>query len=375
MIRVGVNLCWLVPGVVGGSEQATVRTLDAVAARAPSNVELTLLTLDAFADAYPDLTARFETRTLPVSGGNKVVRVAAEHLWLPRATRRHGLDLLHDAGGTSPGTVAVDRVLTIHDIQPLEQPGNFPPLRVAYLEHALPRAARRAVRVVVPSGFVRDRVVDRLGVDPDRVSVVPWSRPPAGEVAPIDVVRGRWGLTGPYLVLPAITYPHKDHVTAIRAMGHLAKRHPDLRLVLVGGPGPAEGDVRAEIHRLGLRDRVVRTGRVSSATVHALLADAAALVFPSRYEGFGIPAIEAMAVGTPAVVSDAGSLPEVVGDAGVVVPAGHHEQFAVEIHRILTDEAHRDRLVAAGRARAADFDPERTAELLLAAYRSAAAGR
>lgn len=373
--RIGVNLCWLVPGDVGGSEQATVRTLEAVARRDPSNLDLVLLASAEFVAAYPTLADRFETHVVPLTSSHRVLRVVAEHAALPRMVARFGLEAIHDAGGTSPGRVEVPRILTIHDIQPLLFPHRFPSLRVAFLRRAVPAAVEGAELVTVPSEFVRRSLVEHLGADPDRIRVVPWSRPDVSDRADVAIVRARWGLDGPFLVLPAITYAHKDHITALRALAHLRDRHPDLRLVLPGGVGPAEQAVLAEVERLALGSRVVRTGRLPNASVLALIEAASAMVFPSRYEGFGIPALEAMSLGTPAVVSDTGALAEVVGGGAAVFPAGDAQQLAVELHRVLDDEAHRQRLVDAGRDRAAEFGPERTAERLLAAYRSALTGR
>ena len=373
--RIGVNLSWLVPGGVGGSEQATVRMLQAVARRRPGNFDLVLLASAEFVTSYPALADDFETHVVPLASSQRVVRVAAEHAALPRMVGRLSLDAIHDAGGPSPGRVEVPRILTIHDIQPLLFPHRFPALRVAFLRRAIPAAVDGAVRVTVPSAFVRDSLVEHLDADRDRIDVVPWSRPDVSDRADVEVVRARWGLDGPFLVLPAITYAHKDHITAVRALGHLADRHPDLRLVLPGGVGPAEQAVLDEVERLGLAPRVVRTGRLPNASVLALIEAASAMVFPSRYEGFGIPALEAMALGTPAVVSDNGALVEVVGDAAAVFPAGDDQQLAVELHRVLDDDAHRRRLVAAGLERAAGLGPERTAERLLAAYRAALTGR
>lgn len=373
--RVGINLCWLVPGDVGGSEQATVRALQALIARDPGNFEFVLFASKAFTAAYPGLADSLETHVAPLSFDRRVVRVVVEHTWLPRMVRRHRIDLVHDAGGTSPGRIEVPRLLTIHDIQPLLFPHRFPALRVAFLRRSVPDAARRAAHIAVPSAFVRDSLVEHLAVEPEHVSVVPWSAPDVDDRADVDLVRDRWGLTGPYLVLPAITYAHKDHITAVRAMHHLARRHPGLKLVLPGGVGPAERAVLDEVERLELGHAVIRTGRLPNASVLALIEDAVAMVFPSRYEGFGIPAIEAMALGTPVVVSDAGALVEVVGDAGAVFPAGDDAQLAVEIHHLLDDEARRTNMASAGRARAAHFDAARTAERLLAAYRSALVGQ
>lgn len=369
--RVGVNLCWLVPGVVGGSEQAITRALRAVAADPPEDLELVLFGLAALREAHPDLTSAFETHTVPVPGHVKPLRVLAEHTWLRAMVATTGIDVLHDAGGTSAGRIPVPRVLTVHDIQPLDLPRNFHPVKVAYLRHAVPRAVSSAAAVTVPSSFVRDRLVARLGADPGSVTVVPWSAPDHDDAAPIDTVRARHGIIGQILLLPFITYPHKDHVVAIRAMRHLAGRHEETTMVLAGGQGPAEATVRAEIDAQGMADRVVRVGRVPSAELAALYDHATAVVIPSRYEGFGIPALEAMAAGVPPVVADAGALPEVVGDAGVVFPPGDDVQLAVELHRLLSDDDHRRRLADAGRGRAGEFTPARTAGGLLAAYRAA----
>ena len=262
------------------------------------------------------------------------------------------------------------RILTVHDIQPLELPRNFHPVKVAYLRHAVPRAVHEAVAVMVPSQFVKDRLVHRLGADPDKISVVPWSAPLPVQAMPIETVRARYGIIGTVVLLPAITYPHKDHVVAIRAMRRLADRHNETTLVLPGGRGPAEQDVLDEIQRQGIAERVVRAGRIPETALAALYDHAAAVVIPSRYEGFGIPALEAMTAGAPVVVADTGALPEVVGDAGVTFPVGDDAQLAVELHRILEDAEHREHLAAAGRARAKQFTPERTAEGMLAAYRS-----
>ena len=370
-MKVGVNLCWLVPGVVGGSEEATTRALHALADRMPSDLEVVLFGLRALRGAQPELVRRFETHTLPIPGRLKPVRVLAEHTWLRAMVAAHRIDLLHDAGGTSPGRMRARRVVTIHDLQPLEIPGNFNPVRVAYLRRTVPRAAAGADRILVPSEFVRGRVAERLGTDPDRIDVVPWSVPRPTESTPIETVRARYGIIGKIVLLPAITYPHKDHVVAIRAMDHIAERHPETTLVLTGGVGPAEQAVLDEIERLDVGHRVVRTERTSGAVIASLFEHAEVVLFPSRYEGFGIPALEAMDAGVPVIVADAGALPEVVGDAGVVIPPGDDVQLAVELHRILSDPERRATLSAAGRARAAEFSPQRTADAMVAAYRSA----
>jgi glycosyltransferase involved in cell wall biosynthesis len=236
-----------------------------------------------------------------------------------------------------------------------------------YLRHAVRSSVRRASVVAVPSEFVRTTVLDAYGCEPDRVMLVPHGFVPPAQPDPAGAaeLRTRHHLgDGPLLVLPAITHPHKGHRFLLEV---LARTPDDLRLVLLGGRGSADDAVTAEIARRGLGERVIRTGRVPDTDRDGIVAMAEALVFPSEYEGFGAPVLEAMALGTPVICSDQASLPEVAADAALVTPLDA-EAWVAAIDRLPTE---RDRLVAAGRARAANFTARHSAEALLAAYRRA----
>jgi alpha-1,3-rhamnosyl/mannosyltransferase len=374
--RVGVNLLWLVPGVVGGSEEYVTRLLRGLADLDPPDLDVRLYGLDELARAHPDLAERFPLRTLALRGRRKDLRVAAETTWLAAQVRRARLDVVwHPGGVVPPLTGGAAPVLTVHDLRPLDLPEGFSRTKVAYLRTVLPRSVRRAALVTAPSQQVVDRIVARFGVPPDRARVVPhgigaglFAPVPAAEV---DRVRATHHLAGRWLLYPVITYPHKDHVTLVRAFARLAADHPDVDLVLTGGEGPAEADVRRAIAASGVADRIRRTGRVPRPDVDALLAGAAAVAFPSRYEGFGNGALEALARGTPVVASDATSLPEVVGDGGLLVPPGDVGAWADALGRVLDDEDLAARLGAAGRAHAARFTDRAAAEALLFTLRSA----
>jgi glycosyltransferase involved in cell wall biosynthesis len=167
-------------------------------------------------------------------------------------------------------------------------------------------------------------------------------------------------------VYPAITHPHKGHRFLLEVMA-TAWRQPDLRLVLLGGRGAADEAVEATIDGLGLRPRVVRTGRVPAAERDGLVAMADALVFPSEYEGFGAPAIEAMALGTPVVCADHPTLIEVVGGAGLVLP----RTVDAWAGALDTVAARREAMVAAGLERVTRFTTAASGAELAAAYRRA----
>ncbi len=373
VLRVGVNLCRIDPTSLHHADHALLDTLGAIAADPHADVEVVLFGSRSLAKARPELFGALESHAFPFPPGSATVRVAAEHSWLRWAAGRARLDLLHDAGGTSPGAVDVPRVLSVHDLSPLERPRGVGFLRVAYHRRMVPRAVAQAAAVIVPSGFVRDRLVQALGADPGSISIVPWPLPPHPDPAPIETIRARNGIIGQIVLLPASTKPQEEHLVAVRAMRHLAARHKETTLVLIGGEGPAERQVLDAVRDLHLEQRVKRLGAVSEAVRSSLFEHAAVVVYPSVYGSFAHPVLEAMACGVPVIVADAGAAPELVGDAGAVIPHGDEAQLAVEVHRVLDDPEWRRSMVAAGLERARDFTPRRSAEGLLATYRSVTA--
>jgi alpha-1,3-rhamnosyl/mannosyltransferase len=362
-VDVAVNLLWCVPGDVGGSEQYLVRQLLGLASH-PTPFVPTLYCLASFVDAHPELASLYRMQPAAISGTSRPRRVLAEHTWLRRRTS--DADLVHHGGGTTPAVGRTPIVLTIHDLQYLTHPEYLTPTKRRYLERAIPRSVRRAAVVAVPTEYVRSTVIDAYDVDADRVRVVPHGvESTLGADAPsASELRSDYGLgAGPMIVYPAITHPHKNHRFVLEVMA----RHwtdPDLRLVLLGGRGAAEDEVAADIVRLGLEHRVVRPGRVPDDHRDGLIAAADALLFPSQYEGFGAPAVEAMALGTPVICSDQPALAEVVGDAGLVLPLDV-DAWADALDAVA---ARSDEMRAAGRERALAFTTERSGAELAAVY-------
>jgi alpha-1,3-rhamnosyl/mannosyltransferase len=375
-LRVGVNLLWLVPGVVGGSEDYTARLLASYAeGRSSRDPALVLYVNRAFRAAHPDLVGAFPTVDAPLDGRHKARRVAVEATWLSRRARRDGVSIVHHMGGNllrarPPG------IVTIHDLQPLAHPANFSWTKSAYLRATLPRALRRASLVVTLSQHTRHDVAERLGVALDDIVIVPPGvvvddQPP--DPAALAGVRARYGLKSrPFFLYPAITYPHKNHVTLVRAFARVAEQHPDVVLVLTGGPAEAEAEVVDEIQRSGHADRILRPGRIPRVDLDLLLAAATALTCPSTYEGFGIPVLEAMSRGCPVVASAATALPEVVDDAGLLVEPHDVDGWADAMDRLLQDRDQTERLVEAGLARARSFSWEASGQALAAAYATVA---
>ena len=365
-LRVLANLCSVVPGQVGGSEVYAARLLAAVASMPglrDGAVELELASMAGVRSAHPEL-ARLALHEARWRGNSRVRRAAVESTWLAR--RSVGFDLVHHFGGRLPARRAGLPVLTVHDIQPLDLPCNFSATKRCYLGWALPRSVRAAALVTVPSQWVADRLADRLEVPPDRIRVVPstyraWTAPTGP--APLD---GQ-----PFVLYPAATSPHKNHAALIAAHAAARARHGDTLLVLTGAAGRAHAEVAEQAART---PGVVHLGWVDDARLASLMSAAVAVAFPSRYEGFGLPVLEAMRSGTPVIAADAAALPEVVGDGGTLVDPDDVDGWVDALVEARSGSPSIRRQVDRGRVRAADFAPELAAGRLLEAWQ-AAAGR
>lgn len=365
-LRVGINLLWLVPGDVGGSEESTLASVRGLLDRVDDRLDLRLFVLPALARAHPDVVAAVPTKVLPTSGRLRPARIAAESTWL--AAEARGLDLLHHAGGTAPPIRRVPYVLTLHDLQPLERTATHGRLKRAYLRAAVPQSVAAARRTIVPSEFVRRAVLERFGVDPSSVLVVPHGVEVNPNPTPGDVVRARYRLDGPIVLYPAITYPHKNHAVLVEAFAAVVRRVPEALLVLPGGRGSEDDVLRAQVVRLGLTDRVRRTGRISAADVAGLYRLAAIVAVPSEYEGFGLPAAEAMAYGAPVVAANVTAMPEVVGAAGVLLDPHDVGAWARALGDLLENEPERARLAEAGRHQAVRYSWAANAAALAELY-------
>jgi glycosyltransferase involved in cell wall biosynthesis len=375
-----VNMLWCRPGKVGGSEEYLVRQLlgaaeacDASSRAAPTAstpasqvpIDVVIYAPRGFARAHPELAAAWRIVEAPSDCARRPLRVGLESTWFAAATRN--ADVVHDGGGTSPLIGSSPRILTIHDLQYTAHPEYFSAVKRAWLARQVPRAARRAAHIVTPTRFVADTVVKTLGVPANKVSVVRHGiEASLGTHATPEVeLRRRFALTASeIIVFPAITHPHKNHALLLELLGG-PWRGRDVQLVCAGGAGRADETLRERCRELGLGDAVRFTGRVTPADRDGLLKIATALVFPSRYEGFGAPVLEAMALGTPVVCSDQAALVEVVADAAIV------RSLRVDAWVDVLDTVARQRasLVESGRRRAAEFTARASGEDLLRAYR------
>lgn len=378
MSNVAINLLWMVPGVVGGSETYTTRLLSGLSER-DAGMTYTLFALPQFAEAHPELASSFNVEYAPLTGQMKSFRVAGENSWLAFQARRRRIELIHHGGGTMPLIRSTRSVLTIHDLQYLYFPEYFTKTKLAFLRQMVPRSAEAARLVLVPSEFSRRTVIERLHIDPSLVIVVPHGIAPrdVGEVT--SDVRERFKLPGPYFLYPAATYPHKNHLTLLRAFLRVLGAYPESTLVLTGAKAWQEWviakemaqRITSEIRKLGITSQVRQLGYVSTADLEALYREATALTFPSRFEGFGAPALEAMARGCPVIASNVTALPEVVGDRGMLVSPDNADEWADAMVHMIEDDGARAVYAERGIERAREFNWDVSAGILEEAYRHA----
>ncbi len=282
-------------------------------------------------------------------------------------------DVVHGTNFVVPPTRRAGRVVTVHDLTPLRFPEMCDGPSLAY-----PRLVRRAIDagawVHTPSRFVADEVVAEFGADPARVRVVYHgipTRPRAGPDAGILGVALPPG-TRRYILAVGTVEPRKDLPGLVRAFDRLAGDHLDVALVLVGPPGWGSDALSSALDSARFAGRVVRTGYLSDDTLAQVLARATVLAYPSRYEGFGFPPLEAMAAGVAVVATAAGAVPEVVGDAAVLVAPGDPDALAAALEKVIDDEDMRGALIEAGHQRAGQFTWTACAAGLVELYEAAA---
>jgi glycosyltransferase involved in cell wall biosynthesis len=376
-VRVALNLVYLVPGETGGMETYARELLPRLAAM-PGLEPVAIVNRRADADRDAPWNGVVQSVLAPVDARDRKQWVWGEQWHVPRLARWVRADLIHSLASTGPGRLAggPPRVTTVHDLHYAVAPEAHFGLRGLGMRVLVPAAVRASRRVIADSRSTKDDVVAHIGTDPAAVDVVHLATtlPPEGFAAtPEPELRARLALGDrPLLLSLAAKRPHKNVEGLIDALAAIpAERRP--LLVVPGYETEHEAALLERADRLGVREAVRFPGWLSRADVEGLWRACAAHVFPSFYEGFGLPVLEAMARGVPGACSDRASMPEVAGDAALLFDPADTAAIAAAIERLLGDAGLRERLSAAGRARAAAFSWERTARETVASYERALA--
>jgi glycosyltransferase involved in cell wall biosynthesis len=376
-MHVGLNLVYLVPGEIGGMETYARELIPAVAAQAPGIEMTAFINLEA-AERGLDLGARVRTVVVPVHASNRVEWVRGEQQHLPRLGRRARIDLLHSLASTAPARGAFARVTTIHDLIYRRFPEAHFGIRTLGMRVLVPLAARRSDRIIADSRSTAQDIERFLRVRPEKIDVIHLgfddrpSRPVKAEPEPH--VRRRWRLGDRSVVLTlSAKRPVKNLVRLLEALALLpVERRPVM--MMPGYATPYEHHLRERARELGIEEDVRMPGWIPEEQVEGLWRTATCFVFPSLYEGFGLPVLEAMGRGVPVACSDRSSLPEVAGDAACFFDPEQPRAIADALERLLADERARAELVRLGFEQARRFTWAETARRTLASYERALSG-
>ncbi len=391
-LHVGVNLLYLRPGQVGGSEiytRSLLRALPGAARDTGLALALTIFTNGVAAPTFEPAPALRVVAVDPRPCFSQLRRLAAENLALvPHLQRlrlqRRPLDVLWSPANFAAVALPsrVPQVVTIHDLQHLHLPSYFSRGRRLARSTLMRASARRAARVIAISEFTRRDLVERGWARAARAVTilegVDRLAPP--DPARVAATRARLDLHAPYVFFPAMMAPHKNHETLLSAFARARQRLAEagwgpLELVLSGKVTPLKERLDAQARSLGVAPAVRHLGFLDRQDLYDVLAGAQALVFPSRFEGFGLPPLEAMQCGTPVLASRAASLPEVVGQGGLLLDPNDARGWADAVVRVCQDQGLRDGLIARGHAQVEGFSWEQAARETLATLRAAAAER
>jgi glycosyltransferase involved in cell wall biosynthesis len=374
-VHIGLNLVFLVPGEQGGMETYARELIPELVAAAPEH-RFTAFVGRAAAAADGPWRGLVGSVVVPVDARDRVQWVRGEQLLLPPLARRAGVDLLHSFASTAPGWGPFRRVVTIHDLIYRTLPEAHPGLRALGMRVLVPLAAHRSDRVIADSRATAEDVRTHLRIPERRIDIVELGVGATRHVAPLPEAALRDRLDAgarPILLSVSAKLVHKNLARLIGALARVggdAVERP--LLVLPGYATPHEEQLRAHAASLGVTDDVRFLGWVSAEELEGLYAAAAAFVFPTLAEGFGLPVLEAMARAVPAACSDIPVLREVAGEDALFFDPRSEDSIAASITRLLGDAALAGRLRSAGPKRAAGFSWRRTAAETLASYSRAA---
>jgi glycosyltransferase involved in cell wall biosynthesis len=370
-MRIGLNLLFMIPDVVGGTETYARGLLEGFRRLRPNHEFVIFLNRES-SGWVPDDGAGFKVVVCPVNAVSRSRRYAYEHLLLRREVRRHGIDLLHSLGYTSPVFLACPTVVSVHDLN-FRAFGSLMPLpRRLMLSLAVKQAVVHSDKVITISEFSRQEILRTYNVAAEKVVVTYLAadfQPPEPESHDAtETFAGMEWMREPYIVAFSHTYPNKNLPRLLEAFSEAKRlRKFAQRLVLIGHPYLSE-DWTPFTRDLVERRDVIWAGYLERRHMFSVLRRADFLVFPSFYEGFGLPVLEAMAVGVPVVCSRAASLPEVAGTAAVYFDPFSVADIAEKIVSVATNAPLRDDLRRMGSENLKRFSWKKTAEETVAVY-------
>lgn len=372
-MRIGFDASALGAQTTGAGEYQ--RQLLAALPGADAELELTVYTAQGAEGRLPPGAV---AHAMPWAPGERVRRIASGGLAWRRRWRRDHLDLLHVPMYYLPPGAPARSIVTIYDARFLRMPETYPRLRHAFLRAAVPWSLRRASQIITISEFTKRELVQLLGIAPERITVTLLAQRaefhPVTEAAIVDTVRRKYRLPARFVLSASALEPRKNLARTVEAFARGRSKGLPQELVLAGARYFGTDDIGHAIAKHGLEGQVHFPGYIDDADMPAVYSMADAFIYPSLYEGFGIPLLEAMACGTPVIAADASSLPEVAGPAACLVDPLDVESIAAGLVRVLGDDQVALQLRAAGFERIRGYSWARTARETVALYRRVIGG-
>ncbi len=370
-MRIGINALYLIPGRTGGMSVYLKNYLKYLQEIDTTNEYFIYIstegagTLNLFAKNFHEIRC-------PLPARLRAFHYFWELVILPFQIWKDKIELLHSPANIAPSYLPCKSIMTIHDVRPYFFSPDLPRSFTFIYKRLLPVMVRRAAKVITVSEYSRKAISNVLGLSMDKIAVIPLApeRYPVLEKAK-EEIKTKYNIED-YLFTLITAIPHKNMDGLIHAYKILTDRQQEVpQLVIAGIKGLALQKIKKQIKEWGLEKKIVFLGFVPDAYLPALYASAKVFVFPSKYEGFGLPILEAMSYGVPVVSSNATALPEVVGDAGLMFNPDDPTAIADTIEHVLRDNVLRKTLVEKGLRRVTEFNWRRVAERTLEEYKRA----
>ena len=366
---IALNLLYLIPGVVGGTETYARALIHALAEEDTANEYVVFLNRES-ADLDVTPARNFRRVVCPFIAHRRAVRYAWEQTALPLQLMKAKPDLVHNMGYVGPLAARCPQVVTVHDLNYLGHQGRRTALGRRAFQFFVETSIWRADRVITISKFSRDEIVRHLHVRPEKITVVHSAGREPADVQPgesVEISEAVRSVARPFVMAFSSLSAHKNIPRLISAFARISGEIPH-SLVLVGHL-PEKAEIRAEIERAG-SDRIRFTGYLPDEDVRALMHDTSLFVFPSVYEGFGLPVLDAQHAGVPVACSSAAALPEVAGEGALLFDPFSVDDMANAIKQCLVDMDLRERLLVRGHENARRFSWARAARETLNVYGS-----
>jgi glycosyltransferase involved in cell wall biosynthesis len=358
---------------LGGNESYAVNLIEALAQIDETNNYTIYVTTNEARDRFSSRWPNFKVRsTLPHT---PLIRIP---LTLSAELRKHPVEVLH-VQFTAPPFCPCPFVVSIHDLSFEHLPQTFKRRSRTQLRLTVRHSARRAARIISLSQHTRGDIMETYGIEPDRIDAIPLAAPDhfcrVNDKRELQRVRHNYGIEGDYILSVGSIQPRKNLARLVKAYAQLrgdcsADKLP--KLVLVGKCAWLYDETLRALDQAGVKDSVILTGYVPESDLPALYSSALCFVYPSYFEGFGLPPLEAMKCGAPVIVGNRTSLPEVIGDAGLTVDPFDVDAIAGAIRRLMNDSAMRAELSKKGQERASAFTWGETARQTLQIYQDVA---